>query len=359
MLEAAGVRRTRAEVVRRAGQRDPAGVVPAGRAGGPQRPAGRDGQLVRCRGGVAARHAGPTGSTSVVALRARAPTCGPGSEDGSADLGTGPGRASRCRSSRSTWTGSRATIRRATSTATGIGCETLRGRAPQHARIPAERFRGELLLVAGGDDKVWPSVGVRGGDRAASRRPLRPGHVMVAAAGHRAVLPGEEPKTAGQGMARGGTEEADRELGAQRLARGHCDCSRELTRLASIPRFGGFWKDWRMGLFSRRSSQDADNVALAAARARLSLRRRGPDPLPAHHEEDALRGQVRDGPHRPRAQAGQGPGRRHPPRPVRAAGHRHPGRPPARAPTWPSGPAPSRPPANCTRRPHWWSARPA
>ena len=37
--------------------------------------------------------------------------------------------------------------------------------------------------------------------------------VVGAEAGHRVVLPGETPKTAGASMARGGTEAADRELG--------------------------------------------------------------------------------------------------------------------------------------------------
>jgi hypothetical protein len=37
--------------------------------------------------------------------------------------------------------------------------------------------------------------------------------VVAARAGHRVIFPGETPKTGGQRMARGGTEEADRELG--------------------------------------------------------------------------------------------------------------------------------------------------
>ncbi|MGW6282441.1 acyl-CoA thioester hydrolase/BAAT C-terminal domain-containing protein [Kribbella sp. NPDC055071] len=81
------------------------------------------------------------------------------------------------------------------------------------ARIPVERIRGEVLLVAGGDDKVWPAVEFA--DEITRRRGELPTRtVSLAAAGHRVVLPGEEPKTAGQRMARGGTEAADRELGA-------------------------------------------------------------------------------------------------------------------------------------------------
>ena len=80
------------------------------------------------------------------------------------------------------------------------------------ARIPAERFKGELLMVAGGDDQLWPSVEFA--DRIAlARGDLRTRTVIAARAGHRVVFPGETPKTGGQRMARGGTEEADRELG--------------------------------------------------------------------------------------------------------------------------------------------------
>jgi hypothetical protein len=39
--------------------------------------------------------------------------------------------------------------------------------------------------------------------------------VTLPEAGHRVVLPGEQPKIAGQRMARGGSEPADRELGAR------------------------------------------------------------------------------------------------------------------------------------------------
>ncbi|WP_350281015.1 alpha/beta fold hydrolase [Kribbella sp. HUAS MG21] len=86
------------------------------------------------------------------------------------------------------------------------------GAAAEPARIPVERIRGEVLLVVGGDDKVWPAAEFA--DEITRRRGDRPTRtVAVAAAGHRAVLPGEEPKTAGKRMARGGTEAADRELG--------------------------------------------------------------------------------------------------------------------------------------------------
>ncbi|MFI5690357.1 alpha/beta fold hydrolase [Kribbella sp. NPDC051586] len=85
--------------------------------------------------------------------------------------------------------------------------------APEEARIPVERI-GDVLLIAGGDDKVWPAVEFA--EEIVRRRGERPTRLLVGPeAGHRPVLPGEEPKSAGQRMARGGTEQADRELGAR------------------------------------------------------------------------------------------------------------------------------------------------
>jgi esterase/lipase len=87
------------------------------------------------------------------------------------------------------------------------------GDAAEAARIPVERIRGEVLLTAGGDDQVWPSVEFA--DQITFARAGLPTRTVVAArAGHRVIFPGETPKTGGQRMARGGTEEADRELGA-------------------------------------------------------------------------------------------------------------------------------------------------
>ncbi|MEV4260879.1 alpha/beta fold hydrolase [Kribbella sp. NPDC049584] len=85
--------------------------------------------------------------------------------------------------------------------------------AAEEARIPVERIR-DVLLIAGGDDKVWPAVEFA--EEIVRRRGERPTRLLVSPeAGHRPVLPGEEPKSAGQRMARGGTEAADRELGAR------------------------------------------------------------------------------------------------------------------------------------------------
>jgi acetyl esterase/lipase len=87
------------------------------------------------------------------------------------------------------------------------------GADAEAARIPAERFAGELLLIAGGDDRVWPSVDFAE-EIAESREDLPTRTITVAAAGHRPLFPGEQPKSGGQRMARGGSDQADRELGA-------------------------------------------------------------------------------------------------------------------------------------------------
>ncbi|WP_353115506.1 acyl-CoA thioester hydrolase/BAAT C-terminal domain-containing protein [Microbacterium sp.] len=84
----------------------------------------------------------------------------------------------------------------------------------ERARIPVERIRGEVLLVAGGDDLVWPSSLF-----AARIAEARTAHGLTTTvvehpdAGHRLLLPGEEPATGGVSMARGGTPAADAALG--------------------------------------------------------------------------------------------------------------------------------------------------
>lgn len=86
--------------------------------------------------------------------------------------------------------------------------------APKVATIAVERIR-DLVLVAGGDDQVWPSV-----EQAERIRLRRASHgrsttvVLDPEAGHRAILPGEDPVAEGQVMRRGGNETADRRLGA-------------------------------------------------------------------------------------------------------------------------------------------------
>ncbi|MGW8481986.1 acyl-CoA thioester hydrolase/BAAT C-terminal domain-containing protein [Microbacterium sp. NPDC055903] len=83
------------------------------------------------------------------------------------------------------------------------------------AAIPVERIGGELLLVAGGDDRVWPSVTFT--ERIVARRAAAGLDTNVRThpdAGHRVPFPGERVPTGGQRMARGGDPTADAELGA-------------------------------------------------------------------------------------------------------------------------------------------------
>lgn len=83
------------------------------------------------------------------------------------------------------------------------------------ATIPVEHIAGALVLVAGGDDQVWPAADFAA--LVAARRQVHGVPTVVvtrAEAGHRALLPGETAVEAGQEMLRGGTVAADRALGA-------------------------------------------------------------------------------------------------------------------------------------------------
>jgi hypothetical protein len=83
------------------------------------------------------------------------------------------------------------------------------------ATIPVESIRS-VVLVAGGDDLVWPSI--THAEAIAARRAahgLATTVVTDAEAGHRTILPGEVPVSGGMRMRRGGTEIADRRLGSQ------------------------------------------------------------------------------------------------------------------------------------------------
>ena len=71
--------------------------------------------------------------------------------------------------------------------------ETYADRVPA-ARIPVEQIGGEVLLVAGGDDRLWPSCDFA--EQVVDRRSaagLRTELVSHPRAGHRVVLPGETP----------------------------------------------------------------------------------------------------------------------------------------------------------------------
>lgn len=86
------------------------------------------------------------------------------------------------------------------------------------ATIPVERIP-RVIAVAGGDDQVWPSV--ESAKRIQSRRArlgLDTTVVTAADAGHRTILPGEPLVTTAVSMVRGGSEVADRQLGAHAWA---------------------------------------------------------------------------------------------------------------------------------------------
>ncbi|MEV6012995.1 acyl-CoA thioester hydrolase/BAAT C-terminal domain-containing protein [Streptomyces sp. NPDC051976] len=83
------------------------------------------------------------------------------------------------------------------------------------AEIRVERARADLLLVAGGDDAMWPSLPFA--EQLACRRRSAGTTVRVIArddAGHRPRFPGESPAPASSVFRYGGTPEADSRLGA-------------------------------------------------------------------------------------------------------------------------------------------------
>jgi pimeloyl-ACP methyl ester carboxylesterase len=82
------------------------------------------------------------------------------------------------------------------------------------ARIRVQDIGGEVLLIGGGDDRVWPSerfaAEIRRTRDAAGLQTMVVSHP---AAGHRLLLPGEAAVVGGASMQRGGTPDADVELG--------------------------------------------------------------------------------------------------------------------------------------------------
>ena len=87
--------------------------------------------------------------------------------------------------------------------------------AVEAATIPVEKFRGELVLVAGADDKVWPSS--QSAKNIATRRARSGLDTFViedAKAGHPIVLPGETPRNMSRPYQVGGDEDAPQRLGA-------------------------------------------------------------------------------------------------------------------------------------------------
>ena len=82
------------------------------------------------------------------------------------------------------------------------------------ATIPVERIAGEVVVVAGGGDALWPSV--LAAEAVRRRRTAHDLETVVVThpdAGHRVVLPGEPVLPLSRRLAWGGSEAADRELG--------------------------------------------------------------------------------------------------------------------------------------------------
>ncbi|HLI00777.1 MAG TPA: acyl-CoA thioester hydrolase/BAAT C-terminal domain-containing protein [Acidimicrobiales bacterium] len=83
------------------------------------------------------------------------------------------------------------------------------------AAIDLDASAADVVLVAGGDDQLWPSESfartLAASRRAGHPRPVR--LVIEPAAGHRPVLPGEPAPSPSSERTYGGTPEADRALG--------------------------------------------------------------------------------------------------------------------------------------------------
>lgn len=86
--------------------------------------------------------------------------------------------------------------------------ETYADRVPA-ARLPVDRIAGEVLLVAGGDDRLWPSLDFA--EQIQKRQP-RARIISHPEAGHRVLLPGETSPPPSH-LVHGGTPAADAELG--------------------------------------------------------------------------------------------------------------------------------------------------
>ena len=82
------------------------------------------------------------------------------------------------------------------------------------AAIPIEEARSDVVLVAGHDDQVWPSVEFA--KALAARRLAHDGQIEVLLsddAGHSPIFPGQPPQSPSAHINRGGTPQADAKLG--------------------------------------------------------------------------------------------------------------------------------------------------
>ncbi len=86
--------------------------------------------------------------------------------------------------------------------------------AAEAAAIPIEEAAGDLVLVAGRDDQLWPSVS---SVRALSQRRVANDRqvevILHERAGHSPLFPGQSIPSASEHIKRGGTPETDAELG--------------------------------------------------------------------------------------------------------------------------------------------------
>ena len=82
------------------------------------------------------------------------------------------------------------------------------------AAIPIERARGDVLLIAGGDDALWPSAIFAETLAARCRAAGRPvGLITYPDAGHRPIFPDESPPAPSVRVAHDGNPTADAALG--------------------------------------------------------------------------------------------------------------------------------------------------
>lgn len=88
--------------------------------------------------------------------------------------------------------------------------------AARKAVIPIEQSTAEVVLVAGGDDQMWPSLVFAQELAARCASAGRPARLVTSPdAGHRPRLPGEGPAGHSDRFVYGGTAEADAALGAE------------------------------------------------------------------------------------------------------------------------------------------------
>lgn len=85
----------------------------------------------------------------------------------------------------------------------------------QRAAIPVRIRPARLVLVAGGDDQVWPSDRMAAELAARRDRTVHTGVIINPEGGHRVILPGEAAVEGGMAIVRGGNISSDTELGRQ------------------------------------------------------------------------------------------------------------------------------------------------